>query len=85
MDSALKTWTDAPAIGLSPSVAEERATTAPISGVQGTAASCAALSADRVTALPGVALLVAHAAGFSPAGGARSTDLPAPVPRGAPV
>ena len=72
MDSTLKTRT--PFTGLSSNVAayvaQERATTAPNLAGQG-------------TALPVAGIAVAHAeVAFT---GARSTDLPGPVPRGAPV
>lgn len=83
MDSTPKTWIDAPATGLSPYVTQERATTAPTLSAQGTALSFAGTfvvdAPARVMLAP---LPTAHASLVSEA---RTTDLPGPVPRGAPV
>ena len=79
MDSILKTWT-VPATGLASNVAayvaEERAVTAPNPAAQGTAVPFAATS--LATHAPIGSVMVAGL-------GARSTDLPGPGPRGAPV
>ena len=74
MDATLKTRPQA--TGLAPYVAEERAATAPTSAAQGTAVPFAATS--LATHAPIGTVMVAGL-------GARSTDLPGPGPRGAPV
>ena len=87
VDSTLMTLMTLPATGLSPYAAEDLATTAPVPAAQGTAAvdlrtvaaaRPGAVGPDAVSAVP---VMVAMVAAF----GARSTDLPGPVPRGAPV
>ncbi len=87
MDSTLKTWIDAPATGLSPYVAEERATTAPVPAAQGTGVSVAGTCVEHASVVSAHLMLaplpVADAAFV--AAEVRTTDLPGPVPRGAPV
>ena len=76
MDATLKTRMQPQATGLASYVAEERAATAPTSAAQGTGLPFAATS--LATHAPVGSVMVAGL-------GARSTDLPGPGPRGAPV